>query len=111
VRLEDLEVLEPELVEDRRDELEAPVESHLRRRRPVRRRLWRRRRRCDYFSLRPEMLANIGDAPGSRTLTPGSNFAALRAMGRCGCGRESALSKNPLPPGGTDAPRRPSSSR
>jgi hypothetical protein len=44
------------------------------------------------------MLANIGDAPGSRTLTPGSNFAALRAIGRCGCGRAGASGLDPLPP-------------
>jgi hypothetical protein len=48
VRLEDLEIPGRELVEDRRDPLEAPAEIRsLRRRRPVRRRLWRRQKPCD----------------------------------------------------------------
>ena len=44
----------------------------------------------------PLKMIDVGSPPGA--LTPGSNFATLRAMARCGCGGEAGLRGNPLPP-------------
>ena len=57
----------------------------------------------------PLKMIDVGSPPGA--LTPGSNFAALRALARCGCGREGALRENPPPLSGAPAASRRGRSR